>query len=254
MARLEVLGWWFRDEAPSGLPRPQALVAPWSPAELAAVAAHLRAGKVLVRYPEPSFCRFACGETAMGAEDLTDGTYVWPAGLVHYVEQHAVRLPEAFVAHVLAHPEGVGDFPLPKAKFGLYDTGPWQRWAQRQGACLDLLGFEIPLGEVLERIAQDLANVPYESILLCNGSTRQVVLGVAGGALEVRQVRAGGHAPLRLAGWHEWSAARLAALTPPAPPGKPGRGETMGAFFANLRKQHGLDDSPERPKPPEPPR
>ena len=84
-------------------------------------------------YHEASFCRFACGETAMGAEDLTDGTYVWPSGLVHYVEQHAVGLPEAFVAHALAHPEGVGDFPLPKAKFGLFGAvfdvpeASWQR-------------------------------------------------------------------------------------------------------------------------------
>jgi hypothetical protein len=239
MQRLQVLGHWFLDEAPSALPRPQALVAPWDPDALAAVVRHLRAGFVLVRFPEASHCRFHCGEEAMGHADLTDGTYVWPEGLVHYVERHSVRLPDPFVAHALAHPQGVPAFALPKPAFGLYDLGPWQRWARQQGACLDLDGFEIPTGDVLDRVANDLGDVPHEAILLCCGATRQVVLAVGGGALEVRQLRAGGHAPVRFAGWHEWSRDRLGAGA--VSPGKPGRGESMGDFFAKLRRRHGLD-------------
>ena len=33
-------------------------------------------------------------------QDLTDGTYVWPTGLVHYVRDHYIRLPGLFVLHV----------------------------------------------------------------------------------------------------------------------------------------------------------
>lgn len=36
----------------------------------------------------------------MGHRDLTDGVYVWPEGLAHYVKAHAVRLPDDFLAHV----------------------------------------------------------------------------------------------------------------------------------------------------------
>jgi len=45
-----------------------------------------------------SDCRF-CGEPN-GTGERTDGTYVWPEGLAHYVTEHNVRLPEEFVAHV----------------------------------------------------------------------------------------------------------------------------------------------------------
>jgi len=34
-----------------------------------------------------------------GAVEYTDGMYVWPEGLAHYIHDHAVRLPEELVRH-----------------------------------------------------------------------------------------------------------------------------------------------------------
>lgn len=265
MQRLEVLGWWFSPFAPSTLPRPQALVGGWEPRARELVLRYLRGGKVLVRYPEASFCRFDCGEQAMGASDLTDGRYVWPEGLAHYVERHDVRLPEPFVAHATACGGDMAPFRLPKATFGLYDRAPWLAWSVAQRACPDLDEFELPDDEIKERIAQDLAGVAYDDILLCRGSTREVVLAVAGGGLELRQVKAGGHAPQRFAGWHEWpvagavlvagadaaspkskptasgasgkaaAASALAALRQP----KKGPGQSFADFFAAKKKDGG---------------
>ena len=50
-----------------------------------------------------SWCRFFCGipENLMGHSDLSDGTWVWPEGLSHYVREHNVLLPEDFVEHAL---------------------------------------------------------------------------------------------------------------------------------------------------------
>lgn len=248
MQRLEVLGWWFHEQAPTGLPRPQLLVAPMPAAERDAVLRYLRAGKVLVRYPEPSFCRFACGEEDLGRTDRTDGRFVWPCGLPHYVERHDVRLPAPFVAHAVAAAGVVAPFALPKPAFGLYDTGPWLAWSRAQRACLDVDGWDIPLGDVLARIEQDLGPVPHEAILLCRGATREVVLDVGGGAIEVHQLRAGGHAPRRLAGWHEWPIAGAtgnADAASSAPPSKKGRGPTMAEFFAERRAQQERDRPPE---------
>jgi hypothetical protein len=39
----------------------------------------------------------------MGDSDLTDGIWVWPQGLVHYVDAHQLALPKQFIDHVLAH-------------------------------------------------------------------------------------------------------------------------------------------------------
>ena len=246
MKRLEVLGWWFNDDAPTGLPRPQLLLGGMTATARAAVASYLRAGKVLVRYPEPSHCRFACGEPDMGRADLTDGTFVWPDGLVHYIERHDVRAPDRFLAHVTTNCGAIPPFVMPKAAFGLFDTGPWLAWGRAQRACLDLSGWDIPTGEVLARVAADLGPVPYEAILLCRGTTREVVLAIADGALEVRQLRAGGQPPRRLAGFQEWPLAGEATRDESAaqkPPSKPGRGLTMDAFFAELNKKRGLDPS-----------
>jgi len=56
-----------------------------------------------------SWCRFDCGvdDAEMGDSDFSDGLWVWPGGLTHYVLEHAVRLPEEFLHHVrheAAHP------------------------------------------------------------------------------------------------------------------------------------------------------
>lgn len=204
MSKLETLGWWFDDRVPGSLPRPQLLVSPWQPGERAAVQAYLRAGQALVTYMGRSHCRFACGERNMGSTDLTDGIFVWPAGLVHYVERHDVRLPEHFVAHVLARSAVMAPFELPEESFGLYDTGPWLRWARAQGACLDLDGWEIPDPDTARRIAAELGAVRYGRVALCRGATREVVLVLGDGSLEVRQLTPDGHAPRRLDGWHAW--------------------------------------------------
>lgn len=235
MKRLEALGWWFNDLAPTGLPRPQLLVGALAEPMRTLVLSYLRQGKVLVRYPESSHCRFACGEVEMGRADLTDGTFAWPEGLAHYVEHHSVRLPERFLQHVEQRKGTVNPFTPPKPVFGLLDMAPWLAWANQQRACLDLEGWDTPTGTVLDRVAEDLGNVPHDAILLCRGSTREVVLAVDGNAIEVHQLRPGGHPPQRFAGWHEWP---LAAVGPikskevAQPPSKPGRGLSLQEFLA----------------------
>lgn len=50
-------------------------------------------------YMGDSVCRM-CGK-ANGSADFSDGKYIWPEGLAHYVTAHRVRLPSKFVQHVL---------------------------------------------------------------------------------------------------------------------------------------------------------
>ena len=51
-----------------------------------------------------SACRFECRDKygMLGSGELTDGEWVWPEGLPHYVERHGVMLPEEFVASASA--------------------------------------------------------------------------------------------------------------------------------------------------------
>ena len=102
------VGYW-RSEYQPMLPHPQHLVEPgWRQQERDSILAYLRAGHIYAGYLGCSRCRFDCGipDEEMGSQDLTDGEWVWPEGLAHYVECHAVRLPERFVETMQEQVEG----------------------------------------------------------------------------------------------------------------------------------------------------
>lgn len=72
----------------------------WDEEERELIVDYLLRGFVSRAYMGYSPCRI-CG-CDNGALELSDGTYVWPEGLRHYVVEHGVRLPSRFVLHVLA--------------------------------------------------------------------------------------------------------------------------------------------------------
>jgi hypothetical protein len=75
------------------------------------VASYLERGRLVNQYRGLSQCRF-CGQSN-GSAELTDGLYCWPEGLAHYVNEHEVRLPDEFTAHVHAHVHLLDDAPRP---------------------------------------------------------------------------------------------------------------------------------------------
>lgn len=72
------------------------------PAHTADVVRYLRGGKVLVA--SPGFARDIYDRSVVaGTHSLrTDGDYVWPDVLAHYVERHGIELPPIFEAHMAA--------------------------------------------------------------------------------------------------------------------------------------------------------
>lgn len=100
---LTLIGYWVADEAPFW-PDPHAFVDPsWDVEERELVEEYLGRGFISRAYMGFAPCRM-CGINN-GSLELTDGTYVWPEGLLHYVVDHDVRLPTEFVAHVAAQTE-----------------------------------------------------------------------------------------------------------------------------------------------------
>lgn len=95
--RLIRLGYWKSDTDPS-LPDRATWVHPdWDDDERFEVAAYVRSGTFARHFMGHSTCRL-CG-ALNGTSEFTDGTYLWPQGLHHYVDAHGVRLPAEFVAH-----------------------------------------------------------------------------------------------------------------------------------------------------------
>lgn len=88
-------------------PNPAAWIDPsWDADDRDLCASWLRTGLVARAYMGYSLCRF-CAKRDNGALEMTDGVYQWPEGLGHYVEEHAVRLPQAFVEHVVRMTESI---------------------------------------------------------------------------------------------------------------------------------------------------
>lgn len=98
MAKLIRIGYWRGDRA-NAWPDVTAFVdMSWGAEDRERVIQHLRHAFLARAYMGFSTCRL-CG-ARNGSLELTDGTYIWPEGLAHYVDAHGVRLPEDFVRHV----------------------------------------------------------------------------------------------------------------------------------------------------------
>ena len=131
------------ERPPSPLPSPAALVAPgWNQADLPSILAYLRAGQEWIQFHGWSYCRFECGiaPSALGDRDLTDGVWVWPEGLSHYVEAHSVRLPDEFIDHMRSQDWRMRSDPITLWVERAADDRPgmdatfWIEWARTMGA------------------------------------------------------------------------------------------------------------------------
>ncbi len=97
---LILIGYWQSTQEPEW-PDPREFVDDaWDDTERDIVARYLDSGRVPWIQMGISTCRF-CGREN-GCAELTDGTYLWPEGLSHYVSDHGVRLPAPVVDHILA--------------------------------------------------------------------------------------------------------------------------------------------------------
>lgn len=105
--RLTRIGYWVGPRAP-GWPDPRALIdGGWDPEERDDVADYLRRGFVARAFMGKSPCRLC--DLRVGSLELSDGTYLWPEGLAHYIAVHNVRLPARFVEHVRRRSEELED-------------------------------------------------------------------------------------------------------------------------------------------------
>jgi hypothetical protein len=123
---LRAIGYFIESLDDDDFPAPQELVGEDS--RLAAVADYLDRGLAYRQFLGISWCRFSCGEERMGARTLTDGAWVWPEGLSHYLRVHSVRLPEEFIQHTFSNRRPFG----PVADEALSDFTFWNDWSCSQ--------------------------------------------------------------------------------------------------------------------------
>ena len=59
-----------------------------------------------------------------GSGERSDGTYLWPEGLSHYVREHSVRLPQSVVQHI----RSCGGSPLPDRGASISQDDVDEQW------------------------------------------------------------------------------------------------------------------------------
>ena len=135
---LKAVGYWwshpkYRFPKNDRFPDPTLLICPnWCAGERKRIAVYLRAGRTYAQWRGLSYCRFECGisDADMGSRCLTDGEWVWPEGLVHYIACHKTRLPDEFAASMRRNdwkpPQDSG--PAVYDTHGSPDTSFWIAW------------------------------------------------------------------------------------------------------------------------------
>ena len=69
----------------------------------------------------------------MGCSDLTDGVWVWPEGLVHYIEAHELVLPEEFLATMEQNQWRVPEVDnIDEIIENGYDISWWKDWYENR--------------------------------------------------------------------------------------------------------------------------
>jgi hypothetical protein len=122
-----MLGYWTAE--PDGFPHPRHLVDPsWEVQSRTRIVHYLKSAQVRESYCGRSPCRFVCG--ANGCEDRSDGQWLWPDGLAHYVEKHHVRLPNEFVCYMRERRFEPPRTPVSEDRYS--SDAFWRAWCRRE--------------------------------------------------------------------------------------------------------------------------
>jgi hypothetical protein len=103
MRSLTLIGYWHDPRLAADMPDPARFIDPeWRRGDRARIVAYLRSGMRIHEDLGYSCCRLPGGPPIreMGNAELTDGVWIWPEGLRVYLDRFAVKLPDAFVAHM----------------------------------------------------------------------------------------------------------------------------------------------------------
>lgn len=125
---LHLIGYW-KESLGDAYPLAEEVVGALPAHQRDAVAKYLEGGRLSIwTFMGHSKCRLGC-PGANGCQEQTDGKWIWPSGLVHYVRVHGVALPEEFVEDACRAAPVAGE---PSLGDVVSDTNLWIEWARRR--------------------------------------------------------------------------------------------------------------------------
>lgn len=123
---LSRIGYWASpgdEDSPYPIPVPDT---PLSAPDKALLLSYLKGGATLHQYRGSSMCRI-CGKIN-GSTEKTDGMFLWPSGLAHYLEDHDVEIPQSLLIHARKH-MGVAHVPTDLKPSAMFSDDFWLQWS-----------------------------------------------------------------------------------------------------------------------------
>lgn len=125
------IGYWYEEDRPN-LPDPAWFTDDNYPEqEKKKVIDYLKKGKQITLYRGWSNCRI-CGEKTPGGSDDTDGLYIFPSGLVHYVEKHNLHLPDEFIKRIDENKSRLSEIYLDVSNISIHSAS-FDWWKNQKG-------------------------------------------------------------------------------------------------------------------------
>jgi hypothetical protein len=127
-----MVGYWYAPwNKQLDLPRADGLIrVGWRLSERDKIANYLSRGVPCNFFLGFASCRL-CDER-LGTRDPTDGEWVWPERLEHYITVHDVTLPDVFISAMERNRWRVPKRADVTAKYDYEDFGCWRQWAAQQ--------------------------------------------------------------------------------------------------------------------------
>ncbi len=95
--------WSGGGQGEAHLPRLEVWIAPdWQPTDKAGLLRYIEQSPVVVAASTPQTPCLICDKRLSSSSFQSDGVWLWPQDLIHYLNAHQVRLPEALVEHIRA--------------------------------------------------------------------------------------------------------------------------------------------------------
>ncbi len=116
----------------------------WKSRNKRGVIEYLKSGASVNHYRGFSSCRI-CGKR-LGTTEITDGKYAWPSMMEHYMEEHDVKLPDWFYAHIESNSFKVPEEVKEISGTCHTDEKPWIDWSSQY-----LSDYKEPVKDVNQR-------------------------------------------------------------------------------------------------------
>ena len=157
---MRYIGRWISSLQDTEYPPPHELVGEYDATVLPKIVDYLNNGHVLHVYRGFTSCLFRCNYSE-GYTEKTDGNWVWPCDLAHYVQTHNVLVPPEFIADVIAS-TGLPEFSE-EWQSQEYNVGYWRKW------CI-----EHASGHLKSRITSALNNANHEAEIELNAQAEKM--------------------------------------------------------------------------------